>query len=203
MPIIDNRHSTPDLTNSMRPTLSLIRREFTAYFLSPIAYVVLTVFLLGTGVLYWQGVELLTERGPRGVEYPMSVILGDGGEKINFPVFWLVFLFVPPLLTMRLFAEERATGTMEMLMTSPVKDWQIVFAKFVACFAFYLLMWLPTVAYLPSLMDLPATWDLTAWTPFAYAFAGGIGLAVLGALLMPEGYIGRGFLVVLLGAAVA
>jgi ABC-2 type transport system permease protein len=187
----------------MRPTLSLIRREFTAYFLSPIAYVVLTVFLLGTGVLYWQAVELLTERGPRGVEYPMSVILGDGGEKINFPVFWLVFLFVPPLLTMRLFAEERATGTMEMLMTSPVKDWQIVFAKFVACFAFYLLMWLPTILYLPILMDLKATFDLTAWTPFAYVLVGGLAVAVLGVLMMPFGWVGRGFLIALVGAAIA
>jgi ABC-type Na+ efflux pump permease subunit len=104
---------------------------------------------------------------------------------------------------MRLFAEERGSGTMEMLMTSPVKDWQIVFAKFVACFAFYLLMWTPTVLYLPTLMDLHTTWDLTAWTPFAYTFAGGIGLALLGVLMMPAGYIGRGFLVVLLGAAVA
>ena len=187
----------------MRPTLSLIRREFTAYFLSPIAYVVLTVFLLGTGFLYWQTVELLTERGPRGVEYPMGVLLGDGSEGINFPVFWLVFLFVPPLLTMRLFAEERATGTMEMLMTSPVKDWQIVFAKFVACYAFYLLMWIPTVAYLPSLMDLHATWDLSAWTPFSIVFVAGLGIAVLGMLSMPFGWVGRGFLIALVGAAVA
>jgi len=187
----------------MRPTLSLIRREFTAYFLSPIAYVVLTVFLLGTGFLYWQTVELLTERGPRGVEYPMGVILGDGSEGINFPVFWLVFLFVPPLLTMRLFAEERATGTMEMLMTSPVKDWQIVFAKFVACFAFYLLMWLPTVLYLPILMDLKATWDFTAWTPFAYVLAAGLAGMVLGVLMMPFGFVGRGFLIALVGTAIA
>src|SRR5829696_5823688 len=187
----------------MRSTLSLIRREFTAYFLSPIAYVVLTVFLLGTGFLYYETYENLTTRGPRGVEYPMGVLLGDGSEGINFPVFWLVFLFIPPLLTMRLFAEERGTGTMEMLMTAPVKDWQIVFAKFVACFGFYLLMWLPTVVYLPTLMDLRATWDLTAWTPYSYAFAGGIGLALLGVLVMPMGLVGRGFLVVLLGAAVA
>src|SRR5262245_9271932 len=187
----------------MRPTLSLIRREFTAYFLSPIAYVVLTVFLLGTGFLYWQTVELLTERGPRGVEYPMGVILGDGSEGISFPVFWLVFLFVPPLVTMRLFAEERATGTMEMLMTSPVKDWQIVFAKFVACYAFYLLMWLPTILYLPTLMDLKATWDLTAWTPFAYVLAAGLAIVVLGVLMMPCGFVGRGFLVALVGVAIA
>jgi ABC-type transport system involved in multi-copper enzyme maturation permease subunit len=187
----------------MRPTLSLIRREFTAYFLSPIAYVVLTVFLLGTGFLYFQTYEGLTTRGPRGVEYPMGVLLGDGSEGINFPVFWLVFLFIPPLLTMRLFAEERGTGTMEMLMTAPIKDWQIVFAKFVACFAFYLLMWLPTVLYLPTLIDLRATWDFGAWTPYAYAFAGGLGLIVVAILMMPAGFVGRGFLVVLLGAIIA
>jgi len=187
----------------MRSTLSLIRREFTAYFLSPIAYVVLTVFLLGTGFLYFQTYENLTTRGPRGVEYPMSVILGDGSEGINFPVFWLVFLFIPPLLTMRLFAEERGTGTMEALMTAPIKDWQIVFSKFVACFAFYLLMWIPTVIYLPTLMDLSAKWDFTAWTPYAYIAAGGVALTALGLLAMPFGWVGRGFLIALVGGAIA
>jgi ABC-2 type transport system permease protein len=187
----------------MRPTLSLIRREFTAYFLSPIAYVVLTVFLLGTGFLYWQAYNGLTDVGPRGVEYPMGAILGDGREGPTFPVFWLVFLFVPPLLTMRLFAEERATGTMEALMTAPVKDWQIVFAKFVGCFAFYLLMWLPTLAYLPVLMDLKATWDWSAWTLYSGIYTGGVGLTLIGILMMPAGFVGRGFLVAMLGAAVA
>jgi ABC-2 type transport system permease protein len=186
----------------MRSTLSLIRREFTAYFLSPIAYVVLTVFLLGTGFLYFQTFEGLTTRGPRGVEYPLSVILGDGSEGINFPVFWLVFLFIPPLLTMRLFAEERGTGTLETLMTAPVRDWQIVFAKFVACFAFYLLMWLPTVFYLPILLDLHATWDFNAWTPYSISFAIGVGVTVLGALMMPFGFVGRGFLIAVLGGVV-
>ncbi len=186
----------------MRSTLSLIRREFTAYFLSPIAYVVLTVFLLGTGVLYETAFEELTTRGPRGAEFPMSVLLGDG-EGTSFPIFWLVFLFVPPLLTMRLFAEERGTGTMEMLMTAPVRDWQLVFAKFVACYAFYVLMWVPTLAYLPSLMDLHATWDTTAWSPFGIAFVAGLGLAALGLLSMPFGWVGRGFLIAIVGAAIA
>jgi ABC-2 type transport system permease protein len=187
----------------MRSTLSLIRREFTAYFLSPIAYVVLTVFLLGTGGLYYHAYQALTITGPRGVEFPMAVLLGDGSEGLGFPIFWLVFLFIPPLLTMRLLAEERGTGTMEMLMTAPVKDWQIVFAKFVACYAFYLLMWVPTIVYLPSLMDLHATWDLAAWTPFSTAFAAGLGITVLGLLSMPFGWVGRGFLIALVGAAVA
>src|SRR5437588_1892282 len=131
----------------MRPTLSLIRREFSAYFLSPIAYVVLAVFLAVTGHLFYLTLLQLTAQGPKGIEFPMQLMLGD--EK-----FWLVYLFIPPLLTMRLFAEERSTGTLEMLMTTPLRDWQVVLSKFVACFGFYVLLWLPTLVYLPILLDL-------------------------------------------------
>src|SRR5579864_1631752 len=130
----------------MLATLSLIRREFGAYFLSPIAYVVIAVFLFVTGILFTVTMSQLTTRGPRGVEFPLETMLGD--ER-----FWLVFLFIPPLLTMRLFAEERSTGTLEMLMTSPLKDWQVVLTKFVACLGFYVMMWLPTLLYLPILTD--------------------------------------------------
>src|SRR5262249_39061082 len=103
-------------------------------------------FLAVTGHRFFLTMEQLTARGPRGVSYPMQFLVGD-------LLFWLVFLFIPPLLTMRLFAEERNSGTLEMLLTAPLRDWQIVFAKFVACFAFYILMWLPTLIYLPILLD--------------------------------------------------
>src|SRR4051794_39264232 len=124
----------------MRPTLSLIRREFSAYFLSPIAYVVLAVFLVVTGHLFYLTMAQLVATGPRGVNYPMELFFRDNW-------FWLVFLFIPPLLTMRLFAEERSSGTLETLLTAPLRDWQIVFSKYVACLAFYVLMWLPTLVY--------------------------------------------------------
>lgn len=138
----------------MRPTLTLLRREFSAYFLSPIAYVVLAVFLLVTGHLFYLTQLLLTAGGPKGIYYPMQLMLTDSW-------FWLVFLFIPPLLTMRLFAEERSTGTLEMLLTSPLREWQIVLSKFLACLGFYVLLWLPTLAYLPVLLDF----DWTTWTP--------------------------------------
>src|SRR5438105_11370082 len=131
----------------MRATASLIRREFSAYFLSPIAYVVLVLFLAVTGHLFYLTLQQLTATGPKGVEFPMQLMLGD--ER-----FWLVFLFIPPLLTMRLFAEERSTGTLEMLMTAPVRDWQVVLTKYLACFGFYVLLWLPTLAYLWILLDV-------------------------------------------------
>lgn len=130
----------------MRPTLSLIRRELGAYFLSPIAYVVLAVFLAVTGHLFYLTMTQLVAGGPRGVSYPMELFFRDNW-------FWLVFLFIPPLLTMRLFAEERSTGTLEMLLTAPLRDWQIVLAKYLACLGFYVLLWLPTFLYLPVLTD--------------------------------------------------
>src|SRR5262245_13974824 len=171
----------------MLATLSLIRREFSAYFLSPIAYVVMAVFLTVTGGMFWRTLEQLTASGPRGVEFPMQMMLGLGDLQslrgvLAFLAFWLVFLIIPPLLTMRLFAEERASGTLEMLLTAPLRDWQIVLSKFVACYAFYAVMWLPTLVYLPVLLDLHAVWT-PVWTPYSIALVSGLGVAALGVLL--------------------
>src|SRR5579884_3959704 len=139
---------------------SLVRRELGAYFLSPIAYVVLVVFLVVTGHLFYLTLQLLTETGPRGAEFPMQVMFGD--ER-----FWLVFLFIPPLLTMRLFAEERGSGTLEMLMTAPLRDWQVVLSKYLACLTFYVILWLPTLLYLPALLGAGRPVWNPAWTPFS------------------------------------
>jgi len=163
----------------MRATLTLIRRELTAYFLSPIAYVVLVVFLLVTGGLFFGRATALTEHGPRGMEFPMQIILGHW-------IFWVIFLLIPPVLTMRLFAEERSSGTLEMLLTAPLKDWQVVAAKFIACFAFYLILWLPTLLYLPVLLDFN-------WKTFHFeidprpALTSYIGLAFAGAMFLSIG----------------
>src|SRR5262249_15067403 len=157
---------------------SLLRKEFAAYFLSPIAYVVLVVFLAVTGYRFYLTLEQLTASGPKGVEYPMQFMLGD--ER-----FWLVFLFIPPLLTMRLFAEERSTGTLEMLMTSPLKDWHVVLSKYVACLAFYVLLWVPTLAYLPVLLDLhieQADFH-PVWTAYTILTLAGLAGVLIGLLL--------------------
>lgn len=155
---------------------SLLRREFTTYFVSPIAYVVLVVFLLVTGLLFSVTFQLLTTTGPRGTEWPMQTMFGD--ER-----FWLVFLFIPPLLTMRLFAEERSSGTLEMLMTSPLRDWQIVLSKYLACLAFYVVLWLPTLVYLPALLGAsPPLWNLV-WTPYSILLVAGLAFTLLGLML--------------------
>jgi ABC-type transport system involved in multi-copper enzyme maturation permease subunit len=170
----------------MRATLSLFRREFAAYFTGPIGYVALFGFLVLTGLQFNLALTLLNESGPRGVEYPMQVLLG--GSDIAGPaqtagvLFWGLFPAVTGIITMRLLAEERGSGTLEMLLTAPIRDWQVVLAKFAACFAFYIALWLPTLIYLPVLLDLHATWTWVGsmWT---YLILGGIALLVLALLL--------------------
>jgi ABC-type transport system involved in multi-copper enzyme maturation permease subunit len=161
----------------MRATLSLIRREFAAYFTGPIGYVALFSFLVLTGLLFNLALGLLTEKGPRGVEYPMQVLLG-GAETPNAALvagvlFWGLFPAVTGIITSRLIAEERGTGTLESLLTAPIRDWQVVIAKFVACFAFYLLLWSTTLVYVPVLADLHAEWQGN-FTPWAGAMAVGL-----------------------------
>jgi ABC-type transport system involved in multi-copper enzyme maturation permease subunit len=179
---------------------SLIRRELAAYFYSPVAYVVLVVFLAVTGWLFRITLGKLTDPGPDGVAYPMQLMLGDW-------TFWLVFLFIPPLLTMRLFAEERGTGTLEVLMTSPLRDWQVVLSKYLACFAFYVLLWVPTLVYLPVLLNLDVPLNWSAWTGYVTMLVAGLGTLLLGVLLAvpplgkPVRFIAIGLIVV--GSAVA
>jgi ABC-type transport system involved in multi-copper enzyme maturation permease subunit len=193
---------------------SLIRREFSAYFVSPLGYVVLTVFLLVTGLFFYLTVGLLTKSDSstfyylstwllptnesRDVEFPLTVMLGHW-------VFWLVFLFIPPLLTMRLFAEERATGTLEVLLTSPLRDWQIVLSKYLACFAFYVFLWLPTLVYLPVLLDMQVPQWQQAWTIYSSLLVGGIGALVVAAILalLPLGTASRVVTLFLLVAGAA
>jgi len=158
---------------------SLIRRELTAYFVSPIGYVVFVVFLAVTGYLFYVTLSLLTAGGPKGTEWPMHTMFAD--ER-----FWLLFLFIPPLLTMRLFAEERSSGTLEMLMTAPLRDWQVVLCKYLACLAFYVLLWLPTLLYLPALLGagMPRVDWVHGWTYWSKLLVGGLGAGVLGLLLL-------------------
>jgi ABC-2 type transport system permease protein len=169
----------------MRATLSLFRREFTAYFTGPAGYAALFGFLVLTGLLFNLNLRLLTEEGPVGVEYPMQVMLGGADSpaiaQIAGVLFWGLFPAVTGMLTMRLLAEERGTGSIELLLTAPIRDWQVVLAKFMACFGFYVVLWLPTLIYVPVLADLHAQWR-PAFTTYSIAMLAGVALIVLATL---------------------
>jgi len=112
---------------------TLTRRELGTFFFSWIGYIVIAgaVFLMGLD-FYTLAVKLQGEPIPM----PLTEIF------INFS-FWLILLFSAPLITMRLFALEKYSGTFETLMTAPVGDVAVVLAKFTAALVFFMIMWLP------------------------------------------------------------
>ena len=122
----------------MRKFYTLLAREVRGYFHSPIAYVVLVFFLLVRGTNFYFQVSYMNQRP---ASYSIQEIF------FNNVLFWFAFVLIFPLITMRLFAEEFKLGTIEPLMTAPVRDSQVVLAKFFGALVFYIVLWLPTLLY--------------------------------------------------------
>ncbi|MBN1992557.1 MAG: ABC transporter permease subunit [Anaerolineae bacterium] len=147
-------------------TLVVAKRELAAFFVSPVAYVVGAAFLFITGLFF-----------------VFTVVLGGVATLGQvFQVISIVLLFVAPILTMRLLSEEARSGTLELLLTAPVRDGEVVVGKFLAAFLFFLAMLTPTLYYLFLLTrygnpDLPVT------------FSGYLGVILLGAVLLGFGML--------------
>jgi ABC-2 type transport system permease protein len=126
----------------MRNFLTMYRRELSTLYLTPTGYIVMCVFLGVLGWVFWLLVSLLND--PRYASFEADVFsIMFGGTFF----YWIVLAAVTSALTMRLFAEERRSGTIEVLMTAPVTDLQVVLSKFCAALTFLLLVWVPTVVY--------------------------------------------------------
>jgi ABC-2 type transport system permease protein len=124
----------------MLKILAILRRELIAYFSSPLAYLVMTGFLLLQGGIFYLVLAFLND--PMGQTMaPMTAFFG------GTIFFWLFLLFVVPVITMRLIAEERKTGSLEILLTSPLTEAQVIVGKFLAALVFYAALWLPTTLY--------------------------------------------------------
>src|SRR5256886_9431453 len=122
----------------MKKFYALLTREIRSYFHSPMGYIVLLFFLLVSWVdCYFQ----VSFRNQRPASYSVQEAF------FNSVFFWFAFVLIFPLITMRLFAEEFKLGTIEPLMTAPVRDLQVVLAKFFGALVFYILLWSPTLLY--------------------------------------------------------
>jgi ABC-2 type transport system permease protein len=117
----------------MQAYLTLTRRELGSFFLSWIGYVVIAGAVFLTGLSFVSLVDRL-----QGEPTPQPIT-----EVFLNLCFWLIVLFSAPIITMRLFALEKHTGTFETLMTAPVGDAEVVLAKFTAGLIFFMVMWLP------------------------------------------------------------
>ena len=122
--------------------LTLAQKELRAYFVSPIAYVLLVFFALLFGYFYASSINYVVQlsMGQFGFGGPQIVNINEFMIRPLFGNTAVILLFFLPMLTMRSFAEEKRSGTMELLLTSPLTDFQIIMGKFLGAMALYALM---------------------------------------------------------------
>ena len=166
----------------MKNVLLICFKEFKGYFVSPIAYAVMALFALIFGFGFYTATRDMVQMGFRamamGQQQPMSVndmvirpLLGFAGT---------IALFLIPMITMRLVAEEKKTGTIELLMTSPVKDAEIIMGKWLGAVLLYLCVLGMSVLNIGMLF----LWSKPDWKPLLVAY---LGLLLQGGALLALG----------------
>jgi len=169
----------------MRNVLIIFRRELRSYFVSPIAYLLLTVFALIFGYFFWTllgyFVFMSMEAQMRGQLPPMNI-----NEQIIRPLLSnasVIGLFFIPMITMRLFAEEKRTGTIELLATSPIRDLEVIIGKWLAALTLYASMLFLTLLNFGFLFK----YGNPDWKPLAIGYLGLLlqagGLLAIGAFI--------------------
>jgi ABC-2 type transport system permease protein len=148
----------------MRQALCICRKEFNAYFASPIAYIVIAIFLLVTGWFF----------------FSTFFIFNQANLRNFFKLLPVVFAFVVPAVTMRQFAEELNVGSYETLLTMPLRFTDVIIGKFLACAAFVAAMLAPTLAY----AVIAALLGALDWGP---VIGGYLGALLLGAAFSAVG----------------
>ena len=167
----------------MKNILAIWQREMKSYFVSPIAYVVLTIFLLIAGFFFY---TILTAWVQQTM---MQSAYGQGSPPVDVPgmvsrsffgTISVVLLFMIPMLTMGLFAEEKKRGTIELLLTTPVSNLQAMLGKYLASLTFLIVMYAASAITISALF----LYGQPDWRPI---LAGYMGLFLYGSALLAIG----------------
>jgi ABC-2 type transport system permease protein len=167
----------------MQNVLAIWQRELKGYFVSPIAYVVLTVFLFLSGFFFYSILTAVVQ------STMMQGQFGQGAQPVDVPgivsrsffgTISVVLLFMIPMLTMGLFAEEKKRGTIELLLTTPVGNFQAMIGKYLASLTFLILMFLTSAITIAALF----VYGQPDWKPI---LGGYVGLLLYGAALLAIG----------------
>src|SRR5580658_1259791 len=148
---------------------TLYKRELSSYFQSVVAYIVLFGSALAQGVAFNWLAQRISEQ-----HYKDQSVLQI---FFTWPIFWILLFVQVPLITMRVFSEEFKLGTIEMLLTAPVREWEIVLAKFFGALTFFLILWMPvaldqTALQLFSSPPPPLSWGQFGVTALTVALVG-------------------------------
>ena len=162
----------------MRSFWPLYKRELFAFFVTPLAWVLITAFLVVQGMHFFLLVDhFATSRQQLSDQTPLQSFFGN-----TVLLYLVLFLLIPPM-TMRLFAEERRSGTIETLMTAPVSSLAVVLSKYLAAVTTYAAMWLPTGLYLVILKQTGEIDWKAAGASYLGVFLIGCGYLAVGLLM--------------------
>jgi len=165
----------------MRNALAIAGKELRSYFASPIGWVICGLFLLIFGYFFDTYVEYFLAQSLRQ--------MGGGGGPMNVNISLIrpllsnatvIVLFVLPSITMRTYSEEKRSGTIELLLTSPLTDWEIILGKFLGAMGLYSTMLLGTMLYMAVLF----AYGQPEWKPLV---AGYLGLLLIGGAFISMG----------------
>lgn len=166
----------------MRNVLAIADKELRSYFASPIAYVIIGLFALLFGWFFYVYLTVFVRQSEQMMQMGRSPNLNQDmirGVLLNSAV---IILFVMPMITMRTYSEEKRSGTIELLLTSPITDWQIIVGKFLGAFGLYASMLLVTLLYVAILF----VYGNPEWRPIA---AGYLGLLLMGGCFISVGLL--------------
>ena len=169
--------------NSLRNVMTIAEKELRSYFASPIAYIIIGLFALIFGRFFDVYLTFFVQRssgmGP----------MGGGSHNINQDMIRyllmnsaVIILFVMPMITMRTYAEEKRSGTIELLLTSPLTDLQIILGKFLGAMGLYVAMLIVTLLHMAILF----VYGNPEWKPIA---AGYLGLILMGGCFISLGLL--------------
>lgn len=163
--------------------VAVFRKEMANYFVSPIAYSVIAIFLLISGFFFWANLSVMSLISLQAANDPMisqRINLTDVVIRPLTQNMSIVVLFLIPLLTMRLFSEEKKTGAIELLLTYPISDISAVLGKFCAALVVLVAMLLGTISY-PVILWRLAEFDIGVFV------SGYLGLIMMGAAFIGMG----------------
>ena len=163
-------------------TLAVMRKELTVYFTSPIFYLIGLFFLILGGYFFYSNVLYYSLMSFQAAQHPQLAAMLNPNQAVLQPLFStlaIVFLMMVPVLTMRLLAEEKRSGTAELLFTYPLTDWAVILGKYLAALMVYLVLLLGTLVY-PLLLAWVTRldWGMVAGIYVGMVFFGGACLAL-------------------------
>jgi ABC-2 type transport system permease protein len=166
----------------VRNTLAIADKDLRSYFASPMAYLLIGLFSLLFGWFFYVYLMAFNQQSQQMMQFGQG-----GGANINqmmirglFQNTAVIILFVMPMITMRTYSEEKRSGTIELLLTSPVTDLQIILGKFLGALALYAAMLAVTMIYMIMLFKI----SNPEWRPIA---AGSLGLLLMGGCFLSAG----------------